>query len=114
MPGASDVQYGNEKFDLVLNFNNVTFPTLAANASSTNTLSVPGCLPLDVCTMTMIAPPAHLFLDNCYVSAAGVLTITWSTDGTGVTGASNLQLIGTITRATNANLGTSVLPSAIV
>lgn len=113
MPGPSDIQYGNEKFDLVMNFAAVTYPTLAANASSTTTLSVPGTLALDVCTFTMVAPPAHLFLDNVYVSSPGVVTITWSTDGTGIS-TGTVQVLGTVTRPTNGNLGAGVLPSAIV
>jgi hypothetical protein len=113
MPGSSDIAYGNEKLDMVWYLASVTFPTLAANASSTTTTALPGALPLDLIGWNMQAPPAHLVIDNIWVSAPNTLSILWGTDGTGVTGAT-VAVLGTLTRATNANLGVSVLPSAIV
>lgn len=113
MPGASDVQYGNEKFDIMLYIPSVTYPTLAANANGTNTLTVPGVLPLDCVSYNMVNPPAHLFLDNMYVSAANTITNLWSTDATGIS-TGTLALSLTVTRATNANLGASALPAAII
>jgi hypothetical protein len=113
MPGASDVQYGNEKFDILLYQSAVTYPTLAANANGTNTFTVPGVLSLDAMSYNMVAPPAHLFLDNIYVSAANTVTALWSTDATGIS-TGTVALIMTVTRATNANLGSSALPTAIV
>jgi hypothetical protein len=114
MPGASDVAYGNEKMAMVVYLSGVTFPTLGANASSSTTVTLPGVLPLDCIGWNMQAPPAHLVIDNIYVSSANTLTILWGTDGTGVTGASNLNVLFTVERATNANLGTGSLPGAIV
>lgn len=108
---------GNEAFDALVFQAAVTFPTLAANASNTNTLTLPGgvgvqnVLPGDFISACMQAPPAHLFLDNVYCATPGVLTITWSTDGTGVTGASNLQVIFNIVRG-DAGPGTANLPQA--
>jgi len=113
MPGASDIAYGNEKMAMVVYLPSVTFPTLAANASATSTVTLPGALPLDCIGWNMQAPAAHLVIDNIYVSSANTLTVLWGTDGTGVTGATVAVLL-TVERATNANLGTSVLPSAIV
>jgi len=113
MPGASDIAYGNEKMAMVAYLPSVTFPTLAANASSDTSVTLPGVLPLDSVGWNMQAPTAHLQIDNIYVSAANTLSIRWGTDGTGVTGAT-VAVLFTVERATNANLGTSALPNAIV
>jgi hypothetical protein len=100
MPGESVLAYGNEALDTLTYFSaNVTYPTLAANASNTNTLTVPGVQPGDFISCSMQTPPAHLFLDNAYVSAANTVTITWSTDGTGITGASTLSILLNIVRS---------------
>jgi hypothetical protein len=111
MPGESVLAYGNEAIDTLTYFaGNVTYPTLAANVSGTNTLTVPGTLPGDFISCAMQTPPAHLFLDNAYVSAANTVTITWSTDGTGVTGASTLSILLNIVRADRPYTS---LPSAL-
>jgi len=114
MPGASDIAYGNEKMALVVYLPTVAYPNLAANASATSTLTLPGALPLDCIGWNMQAPPAHLVIDNIYVSSANTLTILWGTDGTGNGGSGNVAVLFTVERATNANLGTSALPNAIV
>ena len=113
MPGASDLAYGNEKLAMVVYLPSVTFPTLGANASATSTVTLPGALPLDCIGWNMQAPPAHLVIDNIYVSSANTLTVLWGTDSTGVTGATVAVLL-TVERASNANLGTSALPNALV
>lgn len=113
MPGGSRIQIGNEVLDQVIYNGAVTFPTLAANASSTTTLTIPGVQPLDLVSWNMQAPPAHLVIDNIYVSAPNTLTILWGTDGTGVTGAT-VAVLFSICRPENANLGASALPNALV
>jgi len=113
MPGGSRYQQGNEILDQVLYLPSVTYPTLAANTSGTNTISVVGALPLDLLSWNMQAPPAHVFLENMYVSAAGVVTASWTTDSTGISTGS-VALVLSICRAENANLGTSALPQALV
>ena len=113
MPGGSDIAYGNEKMAMVAYLPSVTFPTLGANASSTTTVTLNGVLPLDCIGWNMQNPAAHLVIDNIYVPAANTLSILWGTDGTGVTGAT-VAVLFTVERATNANLGTSALPGAIV
>jgi|SRR5579871_2611291 len=111
MPGESVLAYGNEAVDTLCYFAaNVTYPTLAANASSTNTLTVPGVNMGDFISCAMQAPPAHLFLDNAYVSAANTVTITWSTDGTGISGASTLSVLMNIVRSDRTYTS---LPSAL-
>jgi hypothetical protein len=113
MPGASDQALGNIKNNLVVYNGAVTFPTLATNASGTSTLTINGVLPLDLIGWNMQAPPAHLILDNAYVSSANTVTLTWSSDATGITGAT-VAVLFTVDRPTNANLGASALPTAIV
>lgn len=113
MPGSSDICYGNEKLDVLMYLPAVTFPTLGANASATSTTTIPGILPLDCVSWNMQGPPAHLVIDNIYVSAANTITILWGTDSTGITGAT-VALLLEVVRGTNSNLGSSALPSALV
>lgn len=113
MPGKTAITYGNEIFDGLLYLPSVTFPTLGANASSTTTVTVPGVLPLDLISWNMQNPPAHLVIDNIWVSAANTLSILWGTDGTGISTSTVAVLIEAI-RADGANLGTQALPQALV
>jgi hypothetical protein len=110
MPGESDVSLGNEQLDTMLYFPSVTFPTLGSSASSTTTLSVPGVLPGDYLSMTMQTPPAHIFLENAYVSSNGVVTISWTTDTSGVS-TSTVAVLGEVCRP---NRPYTSLPSALV
>lgn len=111
MPGKSNVALGNLGAESVIYNAAVTFPTLSANASNTNTVTIPGVRSLDMITCSMIAPPAHLFLDNAYVSANDTVTLTWSTDGTGVTGAT-VAVQFNIGRVDGANLGVAGFPTS--
>jgi hypothetical protein len=113
MPGGSDIAYGNEKMSMVVYLAAVPTPVLGANAQADNTFTVPGVLPLDCLSWNLQAPATHLCLDNAYVSAANVVTFRWGTDGTGL-GATTANVLLEITRASNANLGISALPAAIV
>ena len=113
MPGSSDIAYGNEKLDMVFYNGAVTYPTLAASASSANTLTVQGVLPLDCITWNMQSPPLHLVIDNMFVSSANTITILWGTDSTGIS-TGTVAVLFELVRPTNANLGTSALPTAIV
>lgn len=113
MPGASDIAVGNEKLDMIVYLPSVTYPTLSGNASGSNTFTVPGILPLDCISWNVQGIPAHLTLDNVYVSAANTITLTWGTDSTGISTGS-VALLMEVVRPTNANLGASALPSAIV
>jgi hypothetical protein len=108
-----DLPYGNEKMSVLLYLSAVTYPTLAANASATSTLTVPGVLPLDCLSWNMQSPPAHLVVDNMYVSSANTVTVLWGTDATGIS-TGTVAMVMDVVRATNANLGSSALPSAIV
>jgi hypothetical protein len=112
MPGGTRAQLGNELFEQVLYLPTVPYPTLAANASSTNTLTVPGVLPLDVITFNMQAPPAHIFLENAYISAPNTVVITWTTDSAGISSGTMAVLI-TVDRAENAARGISGSPATL-
>lgn len=113
MPGGTRSQLGNELFAQCVYITGITFPTLGANASSSNTLTIPGVLPGDIVGWNMQSPPAHLVLDNIYVSAVNTLTILWSTDATGVTGGSNLAVLFEIARPENSSLGLAALPNSV-
>lgn len=110
MPGKANIAYGNLGAESIIYNATVTFPTLSANASNTNTVTVLGVRANDMITCSMQSPPAHLFLDNAYVSANDTVTLTWSTDGTGVTG-STVAVLFNIARVDGANLGTSAIAS---
>jgi hypothetical protein len=100
MPGATRATSGNELFDQIILIN-FTYPTLGANANATNTNAVLGVQPYDGMSFNLIAPPAHLFLDNCYVSANNVVTCLWSTDATGISTGS-VQVLLQVVRPENA------------
>jgi hypothetical protein len=112
MPGGTRAQLGNELFAQAIYQVAVTYPTLGANASGTNTLPVAGVLPGDLLSWNLQAPPAHLFLENAYVSAAGVLTLSWTTDSTGISTGS-VPIIFEVTRPENASLGLAALPTIV-
>lgn len=112
MPGkATSVATGNELINQVLYLTGVTFPTMAAGVSTSNTLTVAGVQPLDMLSWNLVAPIAHLQIDNMYVSALNTVTILWGTDATGVTGAANAVLLLEVVRIDGANNGTSVFPN---
>jgi hypothetical protein len=112
MPGGTTPALGNEQFDQLVYAPSVTYPTLATNASGNNTFSIPGVQALDFIGWNMQNPPAHLVLDNAYVSAPGVLTLTWSSDVTGISTAT-VAVMFSIVRGTNAASGTSAFPNGI-
>ena len=113
MPGGSTLQRGNEIFDQMVYSSAVTFPTLAANASSTTAITVNGVAVGDLVSWNMQAPPAHLTIDNVYVSAANTLQVQWGTDATGVTGAT-VAVLWSFCRGENVSLGgLASLPNGI-
>jgi len=112
MPGATRPQLGNELFGQMINVQAVTFPTLAANATGSNTLAVAGVLPGDMVSWNMQSPPLHLVLDNAFVSAAGVITILWSSDATGIS-TGTVQVLFEILRCENQSLGTAGFPTSL-
>ena len=113
MPSASEISRGNQSIDTLFYTPAVTFPTLAANASSTTAITVPGILVGDFISWNMQAPPAHLTIDNVYVSAPNTLQVQWGTDATGVTGAT-VNVLWELCRAPQAGYGgLASLPNGI-
>lgn len=113
MLGGSLPQLGNELSETMAYLAAVTYPTLAANASGTNTLSNLGnVLPGDLVSWNLQGPPAHIFLENAYCSAAGVITLSWTTDSTGITTGS-IGIVFAFTRAVNQSMGLTALPSQV-
>lgn len=112
MPGGTRSQMGNFLFEGAYYLPAVTFPTIATNAQGSNTLTLPGALVGDHITPNMQSPPAHLVLDNVYVSAPNTLTLLWSTDVTGISTAT-VAVLFRLARPENASLGLSALPSSV-
>lgn len=113
MPGGTRAQLGNELFAQVLYLPTAAYPIVAANGTTTNTVAVAGVLPGDVVGWNMQAPPAHLVLDNAYVSAVGVITFLWSSDSAGITPGGTVALLLEVSRPENASLGLASLPGSI-
>lgn len=112
MPAGTRAQLGNELFAQAIYVAAVTYPTLGASASGSNTLTVQGVQVGDIISANLQAPPAHLLLGNLYVSAANTITILWSTDSTGIS-TGTVAVVFEITRAENAILGLTFLPTSI-
>lgn len=112
MPGGSTPCLGNQLFEQMVYLSPVTFPTLGANASSSTSVTLKGALPGDIVGWNIQSPPAHLFIENVYVSAADTLSVVWGTDGTGITG-STTSVVFKLGRFQNQSMGLSVLPSAL-
>jgi len=113
MPGKSNVSLGNLALDTMVYVAAVTYPTIAANGQGSNTLTIPGLQALDLISWNMQNPPAHLALDNIYVSAPNTATILWSTDSAGVS-TGTVAVLFEICRVAESNLGTQAIPSALV
>lgn len=112
MPGGNRAQLGNELFGQALYLPAVTYPTLAANASATSNLTLAGILPGDILSWNLQAPPAHLFLENAYVSAPNTAVLSWTSDSTGIATGS-VALAVEVTRPENASMGLAALPSTL-
>lgn len=112
MPTGTRAQLGNVIFDDILYMPAVTFPTLAAGASSANTLTIAGVLIGDLLSWNIVIPPLHLQIDNMYVSAPNVVTILWGTDATGISTAT-CNLLVEVMRPENGSLGLTALPNNV-
>ncbi len=112
MPGGTRACLGNEQFEQMLYGASVTYPTLGVNASGSNTFTLKGVLPGDMVSWNMQNPPAHLVLDNIYVSAADTLTILWSSDATGISTGTGAVLFA-VARAENQSLGITNFPAQL-
>lgn len=112
MPAGNRSQLGNELFAQAIYLPAVTYPTLGANSSGGNTYTLQGVLIGDLISYNLQNPPAHLVLANIYVSAPNTLSLVWSSDSTGISTGSVAMVID-VTRAENASLGLTALPSVL-
>lgn len=113
MPTGTRAQLGNEIFAQVCYLPAVTYPTLATNASGANTVTIAGLQVGDVVGWNMQSPPAHLVLDNVFVSAVNTLTILWSTDVTGIS-TGTVAVVFEVARPENASMGLAALPPNVL
>ena len=113
MPGGTRSQLGNELFSQDIYLSAAPYPIVAANGTTVGTIAVAGVLPGDSIGWNMQAPPAHLVLDNMYVSAPGVITALWSSDSVGITPGGTVALLLQVARPENSSLGLTALPSTI-
>jgi hypothetical protein len=114
MPGKATPSLGNIILEEIIYLPAATYPTIAASGPvTTTTVSLPGAQLYDYVSVTMISPPTHLTIGNAYVSAPGVVTVSWSSDATGVTGGTTPVLID-LARVDGANLGLQAFPQAVV
>lgn len=114
MPGKFIQAAGNELIDLVLYLPAVPYPTIAAAGPITNTtVTIPGVIPLDCVSWSIQNVPAHLALENIWVSAANTAIFTWSSDGVGI-GSGTVPVLLEIVRVDGSNLGLSVFPTQIL
>lgn len=121
MPGGTTPQEGNVKLQNVLGFaaSAISYPTVTANTSATQTYTIPGLLIGDIVDIQLQGHVAGLSVSSAWCAAAGTLTIQWvnSTTGT-ITGAAfTSPVIMLISRYENANvaqIGASPWLQAIV
>lgn len=113
MPGGTRAQLGNELFAQALYVPAIPYPIVAANGTTTNTATILGVLPGDIVGWNLQAPPAHLVLDNIYVSAPNTLTLLWSSDSAGITPGGTVAVLLEVARPENASLGLTALPSTV-
>ncbi len=113
MPGKAIYSLGNLILDTAVYLPAAAYPTIAASGIGTTTITIPGVQPLDIISWSVQGLPAHLALENVYVSALNTAVFTWSTDTSGIS-AGTVPIMLEITRADGANLGTSVLPQIII
>jgi hypothetical protein len=112
MPGKAIYSLGNLIIDTAVYLPAAAYPTIAASGIGTTTITIPGVQPLDIISWNVQGLPAHLALENVYVSALNTAVFTWSTDTSGIS-AGTVPVMLEITRADGANLGTSILPTTL-
>jgi hypothetical protein len=113
MPAKFIQAAGNELIDTVIYVAAFPYPIVGANTITTNTVTVLGLQVLDCVSWSVQGLPAHLALENLWVSSANTLTVTWSADSTGVGTAGTVPILMEVVRVDGANLGASVIPPNI-
>jgi len=112
MPSKFIQAAGNEILDTVIYVPALAYPTVAASGITSTTQTIVGVMPLDCISWTVLGLPAHLALENIYVSAINTITSTWSSDTTGIASGTVPALLEVV-RVDGANLGTSIIPQTI-
>jgi hypothetical protein len=112
MPGKFLQAAGNELLDTVIYVPALSYPTIPAGGIVSTTQTIVGLQPLDCISWTVLGLPAHLALENIYVSALNTITSTWSSDGSGIS-SGTVQALLEVVRVDGANLGVSVIPQTI-
>lgn len=114
MPGSSTIQRGNEIFAQMIYLPNVTVPTVAANASVSQAVTVPGIQVGDIISWNQQAVVAGLACDNIFVSAANTLSFYWTNTTVGSLGPTTSPFLLEVTRGENVSLGgIASLPNGI-
>ena len=114
MPGGTTEVGGNTKLQQMLGLT-VTTPSVNANTSTTQTFALPGVLPYDLVDAQSQSHTAGLSIGSSWCAANNVITVQFiNSTGTTIGAVSNYQLIVSVTRYENANLGFSSFPQAIV
>jgi hypothetical protein len=115
MPGGSTLQRGNEILDQMIYLPTVTVPNVAANASATQVIAVPGVAVGDLISWNQQGILAGLSVDNVWVSAANQLTFYWSnTTIAAINGSAAQPFVLSVCRAENVSLGgLASLPNGI-
>lgn len=117
MPGGNRTQLGNELFAQILYLPSVTVPNVAANATASQTVTVPGVLLGDLVGWNQQGNITGLSIDNIYVSANNTLTFYWSNTTVAAINSSPAQpFLIEISRPENVGqtLASSGLPNQIV
>ena len=112
MPAKFIQAGGNELMDTVVYQPALAYPAVSAGGIASTTQTIIGVLPLDCISWTILGLPAHLALENIYVSAVNMITSTWSSDASGIS-AGTVPALLEIVRVDGANLGVSVIPQVI-
>jgi hypothetical protein len=106
MSGGSTIQRGNEIFDQMIYLPTVTVPNVAANASATQVITVPGIVAGDLISWNQIGVIAGLSVDNVWANAANQLTFYWSnTTIAAINGSAAQPFLLSVCRAENVSLG---------
>jgi hypothetical protein len=114
MPGGTRSVIGNELFTQLLYLSGITVPTVLANASATQTVTVNGVAVGDLVSWNQQGVVAGLSIDNVYVSAANTLSFYWSNTTIGSLGPTTTNVIIEVARSENYNeSGTAGFPTSI-
>ena len=114
MPGASTIARGNEIAVFLIYLPSVTVPTVGANLTVSQAVTVPGVNVGDMVSWNQQGVVAGLAVDNIYVSAANTLSFYWSNTTTGSLGNTTAPFVLEIARGENVSLGgLASLPNGI-